>query len=61
MDNARFPKDVEFGKGEGGDRVKDIVFKEEFISLPTVDIENDQTLPTISVENDQASNIQDNI
>ena len=58
ISNARFPEDVEFG---GGDKVQDIVFEEEFISLPTVDAKNDQTLPTVVVENNQAPNIQENI
>ena len=55
MGNVKFPEDVEFRR-EGVDKVKDIVFEEEIISFPTVDIENDQTLPTVAVENDQAPN-----
>ena len=39
-----FFEEVEF---EGGNKVKDIVFEEEFISLPTVVIDNDQ----VSVSN----------
>ena len=39
MGNARFLKEVEF---VGEDKSRDIVFDEEFISLPTVDIDDDQ-------------------
>ena len=39
MENAKFLEDIEF---EGEDKVRDIVFKEEFIPLPSVAIENDQ-------------------
>ena len=37
--NARFFEEVEF---EGGDKVKDFVFEEESISLPTVIVDHDQ-------------------
>ena len=44
-----------------GDKVKDIIFEEEFILLRMVDTKNDQTFPIVTVENDQTPNIQDNI
>ena len=39
--NARLLEEVEF---EGEDKSRDIVFEEEFISLPTVAIDDDQEL-----------------
>ena len=39
--NARFLEEVEF---EGEDKSRDIVFEEEFISLPTVVIDDDHEL-----------------
>ena len=50
-----------FGGGRGRNKVKDIVFEEEFISLPIVTIKNEQTLPTVAIENDQSPNIQDDM
>ena len=41
MRNAKFLEDIEFG---GEDKIRDIVFEEEFISLPSVVIENIQVL-----------------
>ena len=55
--NTRFLEDVEVG---GGDKVRDIVFEEEYISLPTVAIGGDQArLPDIVQEANPE--IQDNI
>ena len=42
----------------GGDKVKDIIFRQEIISLPGAYTKNDQTLPTITIENDHAPNIK---
>ena len=47
MGNTRFHEEVEF-KGE--DKVRDIVFEGEFISLPTVAIDDDQELITNNVQ-----------
>ena len=40
MGNARFFEDVEFA---GGDKVRDFVFEEKCVTIPTVAIDNDQT------------------
>ena len=50
---------LSLGGKAGEDKVKDIVFEQEFISFPMVATKNDQTLPTIAIENDQAPNIQE--
>ena len=39
--NARFFEDVEFA---GGAKVKDFVFEEEYVNIPIIVIDNDQTL-----------------
>ena len=38
--NARFFEDIEF---KGGDKVRDFVFEEECVNIPTVAFGNDQT------------------
>ena len=37
MNNARFFEDVKF---TGGERVKDFVFKEEYVDIPLIVIDN---------------------
>ena len=56
MGNARFFEDVEF---VGRDKVRDFVFKEECVNIPTVAIDNDQTSITDIVQ--EANPDQDNI
>ena len=56
MRNARFFKDVEF---TGGDKVRDFVFKEKCVTIPTVAIDHDQaSIPDIVQE---ANLDQDNV
>ena len=55
MGNARFFEEVEF---EEKDKARDIVFEEEFISLPTVDIDDDQEL---ILDNVQEANMEQDI
>ncbi|KAK7276201.1 hypothetical protein RIF29_17337 [Crotalaria pallida] len=56
--NARFLEDVEF---ERGDRVRNIVFEEEFVSLSTVVINNDQVsnsdIVPINLEQDNVDEV----
>ena len=46
--NARFFEDVGL---EGGDTVKDFVFDEEYIGIPTVSLDIDQVMPDIIQDN----------
>ena len=42
MENAKFFEEVEFG---GEDKVRDVAFEEEFISLPTVALKQNHQVP----------------
>ena len=54
--NARFFKDVKF---VGGDKVRDFVFREECVNIPTFSINNDQASITDIVQD--ANLDQDNV
>ena len=47
MENVRFFEDIEF---TGGDKVRDFVFEEECLNIPTIAINNDQTSITDIVQ-----------
>ena len=55
--NARFLEEVEFVRG---DKVRDIVFEEEFVSLPGIAIDNNQAHIPDNVQNANPE-YQDNI
>ena len=56
--NAKFFEEVEFG---GEDKVRDVVFEEEFISLPTVALEQNPQVPIPETVQEAAPNNLDNI
>ena len=62
MKNTKFLEDIKFGRE---DNVRDIIFKEKFVPLPMVAIDNDQKTQDPNSENiiiqDAIAPVQDNV